>query len=109
MGDQTPPQVIVAVYIPFVSRRMTEMLKAQGHCTNRKRVQRLVQEMDLEAIYSRKNLSQPGEPEVRFPYLMNSLKIDRPNKAWSADITYIPLKDGFGYCVAVNVDLFNMH
>lgn len=32
---------------------------------------------------------------------MNSLKTDRPNKAWCADITYIPLKDGFGYCVAV--------
>jgi putative transposase len=74
---------------------MTEVLKAHGYCINRKRVQRLMQEMGLEGIYPKKNLSQPGEPEVKFPYLMNNLKIDRPNKAWCADITYIPLKDGF--------------
>lgn len=87
---------------PFYgSRRMAEVLKAQGWYVNRKRVQRLMQEMDLEAIYPKKNLSLPGEPEVRFPYLMRGLKIDRPNKAWCADITYIPLRDGFGYCIAV--------
>lgn len=57
--------------------------------------------MGLEAIYPKKNLSQPGEPETKFPYLMHNLKIDRPNKAWCADITYIPLQDGFGYCVAI--------
>lgn len=87
---------------PFYgSRRMTEVLKARGYCINRKKVQRLMYEMGLEAIYPKKNLSQPGQPEVKFPYLMNGLKIDRPNQAWCADITYIPLKEGFGYCVAV--------
>lgn len=87
---------------PFYgSRRMTEVLKAHGYYINRKRVQRLMQEMGLEAIYPKKNLSKPGEPEVKYPYLMRGLKIDRPNQAWCADITYIPLKDGFGYCVAI--------
>lgn len=87
---------------PFYgSRRMTEVLKAQGHDINRKRVQRLMQGMGLKAIYPKKNLSSPGEQEVKFPYLMRRLKVDRPNKAWCADITYIPLKDGFGYCVAI--------
>lgn len=87
---------------PFYgSRRMTEMLKAQGYCINRKRVQRLMQEMGLEAIYPKRNLSKPGDPEVKYPYLMKGLTIDRPNKAWCADITYIPLKEGFGYCIAV--------
>lgn len=87
---------------PFYgSRRMTEVLKAQGYCINRKRIQRLMQEMGLEAIYPKKKLSKPGEPEVKYPYLMRSLTIDRPNKAWCADITYIPLKEGFGYCVAI--------
>lgn len=87
---------------PFYgSRRMTEMLKTRGYCINRKRTQRLMQEMGLEAIYPKRNLSRPGEPEVKYPYLMRSLKIDRPNKAWCADITYIPLKGGFGYCVVV--------
>lgn len=87
---------------PFYgSRRMTEVIRANGFILNRKKVQRLMQEMGLEAIYPKKNLSKPGEAEVKFPYLMNSLKIDRPNKAWCADITYIPLKEGFGYCIAV--------
>lgn len=87
---------------PFYgSRRMTEVLKTQGYAINRKKVQRLMQEMGLEAIYPKKNLSKPGEPEVRFPYLMKCTRIDRPNKAWCADITYIPLKEGFGYCIAV--------
>lgn len=87
---------------PFYgSRRMTEMLKAQGYHVNRKRVQRLMQEMGLEAIYPKRNVSKPGSPEIKYPYLMKSLKIDRPNKAWCADITYIPLKEGFGYCIAV--------
>jgi putative transposase len=80
---------------------MTQVLKTQGYDINRKRVRRLMQEMGLEAIYPKKNLSQPGDSEMKFPYLMSSLKIDRPNKAWCADITYIPLRDGFGYCVAV--------
>jgi putative transposase len=87
---------------PFYgSRRMTEVLKAKGYSINRKRVQRLMQEMGLEAIYPKRNLSQPGEPEAKFPYLMRTLKIDRPNKAWCADITYIPLQEGFAYCVVV--------
>jgi putative transposase len=87
---------------PFYgSRRMREVLKAHGYCINRKRVQRLMHQMGLEAIYPKKNLSRPGEPPVKFPYLMKSLKIDRPNKAWCADITYIPLKEGVGYCVAI--------
>lgn len=80
---------------------MTVMLNAMGHEINRKRVQRLMREMGLEAIYPKRNLSSPGATEMRFPYLMKCLTIDRPNKAWCADITYIPLKDGFGYCIAV--------
>jgi len=102
--DYTLMRLIDREYLehPFYgSRRMAEVLKSLGHNINRKRVQRLMREMGLEAIYPKKNLSKPGEPEVRFPYLMHGLKIDRPNKAWCADITYIPLKDGFGYCVAV--------
>lgn len=87
---------------PFYgSRRMTVVLQGQGYEVNRKRVQRLMREMALEAIYPKPSLSQPGEQELRFPYLMKSAVVDKPNKAWCADITYIPLKDGFGYCVAV--------
>lgn len=65
--------------------------------------------MGLEAIYPKKNLSQPRQPEVKFPHLMNGLKIDRPNQSCCADITYIPLKEGFGYCVSnFEDDLLNI-
>jgi putative transposase len=60
-----------------------------------------MREMGLEAVYPKKNLSRPGKPEIRFPYLMRNAIIDRPNKAWCADITYIPLQGDFGYCIAV--------
>lgn len=87
---------------PFYgSRRMMLALNAKGHSVGRKKVQRLMEEMGLEAIYPKRNLSLPGDPEMRFPYLMKNIKIDRPNQAWCADITYIPLRVGFGYCVAI--------
>jgi putative transposase len=87
---------------PFYgSRRMTVVLKSLGHLVNRKRVQRLMREMTLEAVYPKPKLSTPGEPEVKYPYLMRRATIDGPNQAWCADITYIPLRDGFGYCVAI--------
>ncbi len=55
----------------------------------------------LEAIYPKRNLSRAEEPEMRFPYLMDGMNIERSNKVWCEDITYIPLEEGFGYCVAV--------
>lgn len=87
---------------PFYgSRRITAFLKNHGHLVNRKHVQRLMHKMGIEAIYPKPKLSMPGAREVKYPYLMNGVVIDRPNKAWCADITYIPLKDGFGYCIAI--------
>jgi putative transposase len=87
---------------PFYgSRRMVVMLREHGHLVNRKRVQRLMREMGIEALYPKRNLSLPGQREVRFPYLLRGVTVDCPNKVWCADITYIPIQGGFGYCVAV--------
>ena len=76
-------------------------LKGQGHKVNRKRVQRLMRIMGLEAIYPKPNLSKAGEEAKKFPYLLRNVPIERCNQAWGVDITYIPLLSGFLYLVAI--------
>jgi putative transposase len=87
---------------PFYgSRSMTKHFRRLGHKINRKRVQRLMQLMGLEAIYPKPRTSKPHPAHKIYPYLLRNLNIDRPNQVWAADITYIPLKRGFMYLVAV--------
>jgi len=91
---------------PFYgSRRITEWLNRQKHPVkvNRKRICRLMKVMGIEAIYpKKKRLSTPGESgNIKFPYLLRHLTVDRANYVWSADITYIPMKKGFLYLVAI--------
>jgi putative transposase len=87
---------------PFYgSRRMTFELNQQGWKVNRKRVQRLMQRMGLEAIYPKPRLSNPAPGHRIYPYLLRGVKIERPNQVWSTDITYIRLRGGFIYLVAV--------
>ena len=76
-------------------------LRQQGHEVNVKRVRRLCRLMGLEAICPKPDLSRPGVPAVRFPYLLRNEPIVAPNHVWSTDITYIPLAKGFLYLVAV--------
>jgi len=68
---------------------------------NRKRIQRLMRLMGIEAIYPKRNLSRPHPGHKIYPYLLRGLDIDRPNKVWCADITYIRLRHGFVYLVAI--------
>ena len=94
---------------PFYgSRRMTTILNRWGHQINRKRVQRLMQKMGLEAIYPRPRTSRPAPQQRIYPYLLRGLVIDRPNQVWSTDITYVPMPQGFMYLVAV-MDWFSRY
>jgi putative transposase len=87
---------------PFYgSRRLTAVLQRQGHDINRKRVQRLMRLMGLEAIYPKPRTTVPGGGHKVYPYLLRNLEITRPNQVWSADITYVPMRRGFLYLVAV--------
>ena len=81
--------------------RMTEWLKRLKEIVNVKRVRRLLREMGLEALYPKRNLSKPAPGHKIYPYLLRGLAILRPNQVWSTDITYIRLKQGFVYLVAV--------
>jgi len=83
------------------SRSMRNHLRRLGYKVNRKRVQRLMRLMGLEAIYPKRKTSRPHPDHKIYPYLLRSLKIDRPNQVWAADITYIPMSRGFMYLVAV--------
>ena len=87
---------------PFYgSRRITTWLGNQGHEVNRKRVQRLMRLMGLEAVYPKPRLSIGGAGHKVYPYLLRNVAIERVNQVWSTDITYIPLPNGFLYLTAV--------
>ena len=83
------------------SRSMRNHLRRLGYEINRKRVQRLMRLMGLEAIYPKPRTSRPHPEHKVYPYLLRNMNIDRANQVWAADITYIPMCRGFMYLVAV--------
>jgi putative transposase len=96
---------------PFYGRRrMTVELGKLGHVVNEKRVARLMAVMGLEALYPRRRLSlpAPGEGHRIYPYLLRGVPIERTDHVWSTDITYIRLRQGFVYLVAV-LDWFSRY
>ena len=88
--------------LPFYgSRRMTFELNKEGRGVNRKRVQRLMRVMGIEALVPRPGTSKPAPGHKIYPYLLRGLAIAEPNHVWAADITYIPMARGFLYLVAI--------
>jgi len=83
------------------SRSMRNHMRRLGYRINRKKVQRLMRLMGLEAIYPKPKTSRPHPQHRVSPYLLKGLMIDRPNQVWTADISYIPMNRGFMYLVAV--------
>lgn len=87
---------------PFYGyRKMTARLKQRGYAVNRKRVVRLMGVMGLQAIYPRPRTSIPNQQHKKYPYLLRGLTMTQPNQVWSADITYVPMPQGFMYLVAI--------
>jgi putative transposase len=85
----------------YGSRQMARHLRREGYTVGRKRVRRLMAKMGLAPIYQRPRTTV-AHPEHRiYPYLLRDLVIDRPNQVWCADLTYIPMRRGFLYLVAV--------
>ncbi len=87
---------------PFYgTRRMRVYLQGLGHRVNRKRLQGLYRQMGLETVYPKPNLSHGNKEHTIFPYLLRGIEISRSNQVWSTDITYIRLKQGFVYLMAI--------
>jgi putative transposase len=85
----------------YGSRQMARHLRRQGYAVGRKRVRRLMAKMGLAAVYQRPRTTVPHPEHRRWPYLLRNLVIDRPDQVWCADITYIPMRRGFLYLVAI--------
>jgi len=87
---------------PFAGARMLrDMLRREGRRIGRKHVGTLMKKMGIEALYRKPNLSRRHNAHPIYPYLLRHLTIDRPNQVWATDITYIPMRRGFVYLVAV--------
>ena len=89
-------------YPQFGSRNFVYWLTREGWRVNRKRVQRLMRKMGMEAlVLKRRGLSKPHPGHPVYPYLLRGLEVTRPNQVWSADITYVPIRGGCAYLVAI--------
>lgn len=87
---------------PFAGARMLrDMLKLEGMAVGRKHVGTLMEKMGIGAIYRKRNTSAPHPAHPIYPYLLRNLTVDRPNQVWATDITYVPMKRGFVYLVAI--------
>jgi putative transposase len=86
----------------FGSRKMArEVSQVLGRPVNRKRIQRLMRRMGIEAVYPKPSLSQPAPGHRVYPYLLRGVAIERVDQVWSTDITYVPMPTGFMYLAAV--------
>jgi helix-turn-helix protein len=85
----------------YGSRQIVRHLRREGYVVGRKRIRRLMAKMGLMPIYQRPRTTVPHPEHRVFPYLLRDVAIDRPNQVWCADLTYIPMRRGFLYCVAV--------
>ena len=90
----------------YGSRQMARHLRRQGWYVGRKRVRRLMRKIGLSPIYQPPKTSEPHPQHRIYPYLLRHLAIERPDQVWCADVTYIPMRRGFLYLVAI-MDWFN--
>ena len=84
------------------ARQLSAQLKKRGHQVGRRKTRRYMNEMGIDPIYPKMNLSKRMQQAKVCPYLLRNAVIDRPNQAWSIDITYIPIKRGFLYLTQYN-------
>ena len=92
---------------PFLgARRLARMLQREGITVGRRHVGTLMQLMGIEAIYRKRRTSIPNMGHTIYPYLLATVAIERPDQAWAADITYLPMAKGFAYLVAI-LDLYS--
>jgi putative transposase len=92
---------VFIAYPFFGSRQIAAYLRREGVALGRHRARRLMRLMGLEAIYRRPRTTTPHPAHPVYPYLLKGLRIDKPNQVWCADITFIPVRRGYLYLVAI--------
>lgn len=90
------------------TRRMTKELKKMGYQVGRTHVRTLMQIMRLKTVYCRPRTTVIDPAKYKFPYLLRNLPIVRPNHVWSLDITYVPMRRGFMYFLAI-MDIYSRY
>ena len=85
----------------YGSRQMARALRRMGHRVGRKRVRRLMRVMGLRSVAPRPNTSRRAPGHRVYPYLLRDLAVSRPDQAWCADLTFLPMAHGFLYLVAI--------
>lgn len=112
IGDKELMDLIDIIYEDrpyFGSRRIrTHIVKNYGIKVGRKRVRSLMRKMGLIAVYPKKSLSIANKEHVKYPYLLKNIEIKKPNQVWGTDITYIRMKKGWLYMIAV-IDWFSRY
>jgi len=92
---------IFTEYPFYGSRRIREVLRREGIEVGRERIQGCMRQMGLRAIYPKGNMSKRHPGHKIYPYLLSDIEISRPNQVWASDITYLRLRRGFVYLVAI--------
>ena len=94
---------------PFYGyRKMQHVLTQAGYLVNHKRVRRLMQVVGIEATYCKPNTSKPAPGHRIYPYLLRGLAIVRVHQVWATDITYVPMRTGYMYLIAI-VNLYSRY
>jgi putative transposase len=109
--DQAILDEMDRIYLDFPyygSRRMSRELKRRGYTVGRHKTRKMMRILGIEAIYPRKRLTFADKEHQIYPYLLRDVSIDHPDVAWAADITYVRLKRGFVYLVAV-MDIYSRY
>jgi len=92
----------------YCDRRMTKQLRRAGHEVNPKRVRGLMRLMGLETVYQNPRLTRRNPQHKAYPYLLSDVTVERPDQVWCTDITYIPMRHGWVYLVAI-LDWFSRY
>lgn len=90
------------------TRRMSAMLKQKGYDAGRDKARSLMRKMRIKTVYCRPRTTIIDPARYKYPYLLSNLKISRPNQVWGIDITYIPMRRGFMYMVAI-IDIYSRY
>lgn len=101
-------QEIWSEYPFYGYRKLTVILQKSGLTVNHKRVLRLMKYMGIQAIYPKRKAKNVEENKIIYPYLLNGVTINKPNQVWSTDLTYLRMRQGFMYLIAI-IDIFSRY